>query len=225
VTIILNEISQEGNKKISILEFGCWWWRLINHLNKNFPKTQINYTWVDISAGLIKLAQKDNPQNNFICADITEYIKKTKQESFDYIIWTESFQHIPTLKERFFLMKNFYRILKYDGKIIMTNWWLSNRFIKKYYKNILNSVLKYITSFWKKSPRDVFVPWKSTEHKKELRFYHIFWLNELENLARLSWFIISKIWYIQKDNSVSNERKNARTSLLVASKRIFNPTN
>ena len=220
--IILNEISQNKSKKISILEFWCWWGRFITYLNNNYPKLQINYTWVDISSGLIKLAQKDNPKNNFICADISEYIKKTKQESFDYIIWTESFQHIPTIKERFFLMKVFYRILKYDGKIIMTNRCLSNRFIKRYYKNILNSVLKYIISFGKISPRDIFVPRKSKWHIKEFRFYHMFWLKELENLAILSWFIISDIWYIQKDNSISKERKNARTSLLIASKKVFN---
>jgi len=220
--IILNEICIEKNKKISILEFGCWWWRFINYLNKTNPKAKIDYTWVDISSNLIKLAQKDNPKNHFICADISTYISKIKQEQFDYIIWTESFQHIPTLKERFFLMKIFYKILKYDGKIIMTNRCLSNRFIKKYYKNILKAILEYIISFWKKSPRDIFVPWKSGESKKEFRFYHIFWLQELDNLARLSWFVISKIWYIQKDNSISKERKNARTSLLIASKQIFN---
>lgn len=218
--IILDEISFK--KKISILEFGCWWWRFISYLNNNFPKAQINYTWVDISSNLIKLAQKDNPKNKFICADISEYIKKLKQESFDYIIWTESFQHISTPKERFFLMKIFYRILKYNGKLIMTNRCLSNRFIQKYYKNILNSVFKYIISFWKKSLRDVFVPRESKDHKKEFRFYHMFWLKELENLAKLSWFIISNIWYIQKDNSISQERKNARTSLLIASKEVFN---
>lgn len=222
VEIILNEISESKDKKISILEFWCWWWRFISYLNNKFPKTKVNYTWVDISSNLIKLAQKDNPNNDFICADISEYIKTVKQESFDYIIWTESFQHIPTSKERFFIMKIFYSILKYDGKIIMTNRCLSNRFIKKYYKNILKAILEYIISFWKRSPRDIFVPWKWLESKKESRFYHIFWLKELNNLARLSWFIISKIWYIQKDNSISQERKNARTSLLIASKKVFN---
>ncbi len=220
--IILNEITQEKIKKISILEFWCWWWRFITYLNNKFPKTQINYIWVDLSSSLIKLAKKDNPQNKFICADISEYIKDAKQESFDYIIWTESFQHIPTSKERFFLMKNFYRVLKYDGKIIITNRCLSNRFIKKYIRNIFNAIINYIISFGKKSPRDIFVPRKSTDNKKEYRFYHIFWLKELENLSKLSWFIISKIWYIQKDNNVSRERQNARTSLLILSKKVFN---
>lgn len=226
--IILNEIVQTGNNKISILEFGCWWWRFISYLNTKIPQNKIDYIGVDISSNLIKLAQKDNPKNNFICADISEYIKSVKQESFDYIIWTESFQHIPTLKERFFLMKIFYRILKYDGKVIMTNRCLSNRFIKKYYSKILNAIVQYIISFWKKSPRDIFIPWKSSTEQKaneELRFYHIFGLKELRNLARLSWFIISNIWYIQKNNTISQDRKNARTSLLIASKQIFTSKN
>lgn len=219
--IILKEINLE--KKISILEFWCWWWRFISYVNKHFPKAKIEYTGVDISSCLINLAKKDNPKNNFVCEDISEYVKKLKQESFDYVIGTESFQHIPNTKERFFLMKVFYRILKYDGKLIMTNRCLSNRFIKKYSKSIVNAILQYILSLWKKSIRDILVPWKWEDNKNEFRFYHIFGLKELENIARLSGFIISKIGYIQKNNSISQDRKNARTSLLIASKNIFNP--
>lgn len=220
INLIINEISVE--KKISILEFWCWWWRFIKNLNNSFPNIKINYTWIDISSNLIKIAKKENPRNNFICGDISEYIKNFEQESFDYIIWTESFQHIPSSKERFFLMKNFYRILKYDGKLIITNRCLSNRFIKKYIRNILLSCLKYIISLWTNSPRDILIPRKTEKNKIEFRFYHIFWLNELKNLSKLSWFIISNIWYIQKDNTIWKERKKSRTSILIASKKIFN---
>lgn len=222
IDIILNQISLD--KKVSILEFWCWWWRFISHINQKFPDIKINYIWVDLSSNLIKLAKKDNPKNNFVCEDITTYIKDLKQESFDYIVWTESFQHIPTDKERFFLMKNFYRILKYDWKLIMTNRCLSNWFIKKYYKNILNSMLKYITSFGSKSYKDILVPRKSSIKNKEFRFYHMFWLKELTNLSKLSWFVIENIWYIQKDFSISNDRTNARSSITIASKKIFNST-
>jgi hypothetical protein len=90
-------------------------------------------------------------------------------------------------------MKNFYRILKYDGKLIVSNWSLSHRFLKKFWKEILNAIFKYIVSFGKSSVRDIFVPWKSNKDKVEFRFYHIFSLKELGNLAMLSGFVVNKL--------------------------------
>jgi 2-polyprenyl-3-methyl-5-hydroxy-6-metoxy-1,4-benzoquinol methylase len=84
--IILNEIKKNPKKTISILEFGCGGGRLIKYLNQNLKNKKINYIGVDLSKKLLELAKKDNPKNTFICDDITNYIKKTKQESFDFII-------------------------------------------------------------------------------------------------------------------------------------------
>jgi len=41
---------------------------------------------VDISQKLLEFAKQDNPKNKFVCDDILNYIQKTKQESFDFVI-------------------------------------------------------------------------------------------------------------------------------------------
>lgn len=222
MNIILNEIKKSDTKTISILEFWCWSWRFISQLNKEIPNNKIKYLWVDISKKLLSFAQKDNPKNKFIHSDITEYIKLVKQESFDFIIWTEAFQHIPTSKERFFLMKNFYRVLKYDWKLIITNRSLSKRFIKKYLKNILSSIKKYILSFGKKPRNDIYIPRKNEKTWDLNRFYHIFSLKELLNLSKLSWFIIEKLCYLETWNKESLSANKSKTSILIASKKVFN---
>jgi SAM-dependent methyltransferase len=207
-------------KEVNILEFGCGWWRCINYLDKNLKWIKINYTWVDISDKLLKLAKKDNPKRKFICDDISNFIKDTAQESYDFIIWIASFQHIPSQWERIFLMKHFYRTLKYGWKIIMINRSISKRFIKKYRKTLAISYLKFIISIWKYNRRNLNIPRINWWEKSE-RFYHIFSIWELEILTKEWWFKIDKLTYLDKLWQEISNRKNSNNTLLIWSKEIF----
>ncbi|MCR5412514.1 MAG: class I SAM-dependent methyltransferase [Patescibacteria group bacterium] len=103
---------------------------------------EIEYIGVDLSSELLKFAQKDNPHDTFICNDICKEVLNYEQETFDLIVGTSSFQHIPTQQERSFLIKHFYRILKYEGKFLMLNRTYSDRFVKKYKKQVFLAKLK-----------------------------------------------------------------------------------
>ena len=140
---------------------------------------------VDLSEGLLSYAKKENPKMKFVCEDISEFIVQQKQESFDLIVGTSSFQHIPSFKERLFLMKHFYRLLTYDGKVMMLNRSLSHWFIRKHRKEISKSLGKYLLSFGKKSRRDIMVPW-TNKGKTFKRYYHLFDLTELKKLSDFS---------------------------------------
>lgn len=223
--LLLDELSCIEKKSIKILELGCWWWRFLSLLSKIKDK-KIVYTWVDLSKNLLDIAEKDFKKTNntninasFICDDMINYISKPKQESFDVIVCIASFQHIPNQKERLFLLKNFYRILNYEWKVIMTNRSFSLRFIKKYYKVILKWFIKQLAKYWKFNFKDIEIPWKSnqTTHK---RYYHIFTLKELSTLCKLSWFIKSELCYLNKSWKKSIEIKDAKNTLLVMSKNI-----
>lgn len=217
---IINEIINSQKKEISILEFGCGWWRCIQHIKNNLPLIKINYIWIDLSDELLKYAQKDNPKLKFICDDISNYIKNVKQESFDFIIWIASFQHIPTYGERLFLMKHFYRCLKYWWKIIMTNRAMSKWFIKKYKKEITLSCLKSIYTFWKRSWRDLQIPRKNSGEIK-YRYYHIFSKKELSTLANEWWFLTHTLIYLDKKWKDCTSRQSANNTLLIGTKWIY----
>ena len=217
---ILGEIEKSWKKEINILEFWCGWGRCIKYLEKNLKWIKINYTWVDISNELLKYAKKDNPKHKFICDDISNYITDIPQESYDFIIWIASFQHIPTQWEKLFLMKHFYRTLKYWGKIIMINWSLSKRFLKKFKKTIINSYIKCIITFWKHKRRNLSIPWKNWWETKK-RFYHIFSISELETLAKEWWFLIDKLTYIDKIWQEIADRKKSNNTILIWAKNIF----
>lgn len=224
--IFLNEIKNSWKKKLSILEFGCGSGRLLAHL-ATLKWIQISYTGVDISKNLLNFAKKQmawksaakNISATFVCDDIAHYIKWLKQESFDFVIGIASFQHIPTVKERFFVIKNAYRILKYEGKIIMTNRSFSRWFLRKYQKDFLSSLWKYCISFGKNHWNDIMIPRKN-EKTVDKRFYHIYTLNELKKIVSLSGFILETLGYLNKWNNIS-WRKQSQNSLVIGKKTIF----
>lgn len=230
VDIFLNEIIASEKKTIYILEFGCGSGRLLAHLIP-LKNITINYIGVDISKNLLNFAKKQirgktSPKHikaTFVCDDIAHYLKWLKQESFDFVIGIASFQHIPTNKERFFVIKNVYRILKYEGKLLMTNRSFSRWFLKKYQKDFLHSLRWYVLSFGKKQWNDLMVPWKNGK-TIDKRFYHIYTLAELKKIVSLSGFVIEKIWYLNKWH-ITKSRKESQNSLIIAKKTIFDHDN
>ena len=221
--IILDIITPLFNKgmKIRILEFWCWSWRFATLLNNNF-EWQFDYIGIDLSKELIQYANKDNPNLTFIQWDITKLIWTFEQESFDLIVWTSSFQHIPTAKERSFLMKNFYRILNYDWIILMTNRSLSSWFIKKNWKIVYKARILSRLKLNKNISRDLLVPRTDNTWKIYNRFYHFFSLNELEKLAIFSWLTINNNKFIDEKWDFTENEKTSRSSIFVWSKTPIN---
>jgi ubiquinone/menaquinone biosynthesis C-methylase UbiE len=197
-----------------VLEFGCWSGRFATLLNQSFP-SKFDYVWIDLSDELLSYASKENPNLTFFQWDITKLIKNFEQESFDLIVWTSSFQHIPTNKERSFLMKNFYRLLDYDGMLLMTNRSLSDWFIKRHWKIVMKAK---ILSRFKWNSRDLMVPRTDENWKVYERFYHFFSLKELENLTTFSWLTLKINKFIDGSGQFTDKEKISRSSFLVAAK-------
>ena len=229
--IFVDEIQSNEKKSIKILEFGCGSGRLLKHLSEVKGK-KISYVWIDLSSELLKIAKTSvlqrkqiKPSNKtitaeFVCDDILSGVKKYKQESFDYIIGIASFQHIPTKKDRFYLMKNFYRLLAYDGKLIMTNWSFSSRFLHKFQSEILKAILKYIISRGKKEWNTIMIPWIS-QRQIARRSYHIFTRQELLALHVLSWFMIEKVTYLDTKGKETSQRQQSKNTLTIGQKKVF----
>ena len=204
----------EQKEKVRILDFGCGSGRSATLLNQNFPG-KFDYVGIDLSDELLSYASKENPNLTFFQWDITKLVKNFEQESFDLIVWTSSFQHIPTAKERSFLMKNFYRLLDYDWMLLMTNWSLSDWFVKKNWKIVMKAK---IFSRFKWNSRDLMVPRTDENWKVYERFYHFFSLEELKNLADFAWLTLKANRFIDWDGNFINNEKISRSSFFVANK-------
>ena len=207
----------ENNDKVRVLEFGCGSGRFATLLNQNFPG-KFDYVWIDLSDELLSYASKDNSNLTFFQWDITKLVKNFEQESFDLIVWTSSFQHIPTNKERSFLMKNFYRLLDYDGMLLMTNRSLSKWFVKKNWKIVLKAKILSLLKFNKSSFRDLLVPRTDKNWRVYKRFYHFFSLKELENLTTFSWLTSRINKFIDEKWEFIDNENFSRSSFFVATK-------
>ena len=208
----------KNNDKVRVLEFGCGSGRFATLLNQQFP-WKFDYVWIDLSDELLSYASTANPNLTFFQWDITKLIKNFEQESFDLIVWTSSFQHIPTTKERSFLMKNFYRLLDYDGMLLMTNWSLSKWFVKKHRKAVFKARFMSLIQFdWSKS-RDIMVPWTDNKTWKVYeRFYHFFSLKELQSLSDFAWLSAKLNVFVDQDANFTYNERISRSSFLVATK-------
>jgi ubiquinone/menaquinone biosynthesis C-methylase UbiE len=160
------------------LEIGCGSGRFLSILDQ-VSHLQIQYVGVDLSHQLLSHAKKvaetlpENISCSFICDDITHRITSTEQESFDLVVGIASFHHLPSEKDRIFVLKHIYKLLKYDGQLLLTNWSLSSWVITSYRKPLARSLFCSFLSRGKSSWRDILVPWKSKETVFH-RYYHFF---------------------------------------------------
>ncbi len=190
------------NKDI-VLDFGCGNGRLLDV----FSSKEINYFGLDISSSLLKEAKKrleikkiNNSNIKFI--NIKSLKVPFKDEYFDSVFSIAVLHHVPSRKFRLKILKEFYRVLKPNGKVIITNW---NLWQGKY----LNLIFKYaILKFLGQSQMDfsdIMIPWKN--QKGEIlakRYYHAFTKRELINLILISGFKIEKIGYFGGKNKKAN---------------------
>lgn len=222
-SLFLDQLVASGKKSLKILEFWCGSGRLLAHL-ASLSWITISYTWVDLSEKLLSFAKKSirwatHIKATFVCDDIVNYLPSLSQESFDAVIGVASFQHISTHKQRFFVLKHIYRILRYDGLLMMTNWSFSDRFLKKYRKEFLHALWRYVRSFGQYQRNDIMVP-RTDKHTRAHRFYHIYTLRELSHLVIQSWFVIDTLSYLKKWTLISH-RKDSENSVVIAHKSIF----
>lgn len=114
-------------------------------------------------------------------------------------------------------MKHFYRALKYEGLVVMTNRALSEWFAKKHRKPLLNAIGKYLLTLGKADWRDILVP-RTNKGKTSTRYYHLFNLKELKKLTDFSGFSLKECSYLDKDGNLTPKSREARNSLLIAEK-------
>jgi len=212
---IIEYINTLSQKTVTIVELGCGDWRLYEYLTKETNKT-IKYTGIDIAEKLLAIGKKTYPQANFIHTDMLTFVQQGKQESIDMVISIAAFHHLATTKDRHIVLKNVYRLLKYDGHLIMTNRALSQRFIKKYWRSLYISTSKRIISLGQKDRRDIYIPW----NRQWDRYYHIFSKFQIQKITRQSWFSPIQNCYILANGKLSQEQKHARNIFTICQKSI-----
>jgi len=187
---------KDGDK---ILDIGCGNGRLLSVL----ANKQINYLGVDNSSELIKLAQRNYPNQQFKIGDILQ-LDLIPEKNFDYIFCIAVLQHIPSKKWRLEALKQLKEKIGVEGQIIVSNWnlWANPKHRPLLFKSYWSKILgKNQLDFG-----DIVFPWKNSQGQPvSSRYYHAFTALEIKKMIKLSQLrvankIINKYnyWYILK---------------------------
>lgn len=175
---VLN-FSKSFNKESKILDLGCGNGKNMQYLLRNGHSNVIG---CDISTSFVEICKKK--RLNVIEANIMNL--PYEDNTFDYIICIAVLHHLETEEDRLKGISEMMRILKPDGKILIT----VSSYESPFYKNM------------DMSRQDVLVPWKNS-YGAEIckRFYHFFKQYELDELCKKSNATI-KLSIFEHDNWV-----------------------
>jgi SAM-dependent methyltransferase len=161
-----------------ILDIGCgngrFLWELINifpnQINSN------NYTWADLSSGLLEEARKDYSDFTF------HELNMLNIDSLDYkytdIFFFASFHHLQNIEDRLEVLKKVHSKLEESWKIYMTNWALNSELNSKRYNS---AIIEWSENKYWSLDYNIKI-WEFD------RYYHCFSLEELEYLFKEAWF-------------------------------------
>jgi len=188
---------KDGDK---VLDWGCGHGRLLLLLKDK----KINYIGIDTSPKILKIAKKNFPEYNFKTLDrlslpFSDYL-------FNVICCIAAIHHIPSKSFRLKLLKEFKRVLKKDGFLILTSWYFykgMKKIVSKYmFKWVLNKIFRRETDL---DFKDLFIPWKNEKGKSITnRYFHAFTKRELANLVKKAGFEIKKLEIVKRGKNLAN---------------------
>lgn len=184
-----------------VLDLGCGNGRYYELLKNT------DYIGVDNSEELIEIAKEKYPNAKFQIEDALNL--SFEDNSFDKIYSIAVLHRIPSKEFRLQFFEGARRVLKKEGKLIITVWSLP---IKQYNKKNIFLLFKYtflkIIGLSKLDFRDVLEPWG----KKTEKYYHWFSERELRKLVKKAGF------KIKKSGIIKNKRGTRRNIYLIAEK-------
>lgn len=155
------------NKKIALLDVGCGNGRLYDFLKHE----NVDYLGIDNNRAFLKIAKRKYPKSKFKYADAIRL--PFSKNSFDTVWCIAVLHHLPTKTLRLKACKEICRVLKTNGKLMITVW---NLWQKKYRK------------FINKKTCDALIPWNN----KLNRYYYAFKPAELKSLLENAGFSLVK---------------------------------
>lgn len=192
-----------------ILDIGCGNGILYDAL----AKKSIDYTGLDVSAKLLKLARTRMPAKaKFIKGSILDL--PFQDNSFDWVFAFAVLHHIPSKELQNQAVREIYRVLKPGGKIIISVWNLYSDYAKNRFK--IAEQLKNRPTGWNKN--DLTISWKATAHRVVNRYVYCFTQKSLSAIFRRHSFKKVKIFFQSQSGQTTRDIKMGQNISLSAKK-------
>jgi tRNA (uracil-5-)-methyltransferase TRM9 len=192
--LALKKYANSGDK---ILDLGCGNGRLSELFKK---EDNCNYFGTDFSKELIAIARKKYKNEKFYLANALKLPFLSDQ--FDMVYCLSVFHHIPSSEYRIIFLKEIMRVLKPNGKVVLTVWNLKGK--KNVNVKIVKNSLLGFFGLSKLDKGDIFLSFK-TEGKTVERYIHCFTPEELEKIFAKAGFKICEIGILKRGKKVENE--------------------
>jgi len=200
---------KDVRKGEKILDIGCGNGVLYDALSKK----SIDYTGVDVSSKLLKLAKARMPAKaKLMKGDILDL--PFKDGLFDWVFAFAVLHHIPSEKLQNQAMREMYRVLKPNGKVMVSVWNLYSDYAKKRFK--IAEQLKNRPTGWNKN--DLTIPWKATAPHVVNRYIYRFTQKNLSALLRRQNFKKIKTSLQSQSGQATRDIKNGQIIILRAQK-------
>ena len=155
---------------LKVMDLGCGNGRIYPY----FEKLNADYIGVDQSETLLKIAKEKYPKAILIKGDMMEI--PAENGSIDLLVCLRSFHHLPNAKNRKQCLIEIKRVLKKDGKVIVTVWNLWE----------LKNILYFLKSIFQNGFKHLMIPWG----KDAIRYYYAFTLKEFKKTVSKEGFKI-----------------------------------
>lgn len=201
----LKFIRQLVRENDRVLDFGCGNGRLLQF----FKGKQVEYYGVDVSAELIKIAQKNNIHGKAIFQKISSSPTLPFQPNFFNCVFSIAvFHHLPECHARA-IAKELARVTKENGLLVATVWNLhQTRFLKYRFspRRFLSRIFRS-GKFKGLGRKDILIPFEDSESGKVFeRFHHIFSQKEFSQIFLAAGFQKEKV-FLSRNNLIIIARK------------------
>jgi ubiquinone/menaquinone biosynthesis C-methylase UbiE len=187
----------------NLLDLGCGNGRVIDILKS----IKIEYTGLDISEELIKLAQKKYPRRKFVVGDLLD--TPFGDNEFDYALSLATLHHIPSEELRLRALEEIRRILKPNGTALITVWYFWDD--PKFKKQVDEESSRRTSGKSKLDYGDFLKPWRDSKRNILVeRYFHAWEKTEMKDLLERAGF---------KNIRLSDNSKDKNNNLIVAATR------
>ncbi|MFA6097981.1 MAG: class I SAM-dependent methyltransferase [Patescibacteria group bacterium] len=174
----------------SVLDAGCGNGRLLQMLEQK----NISYTGIDISPRLVAIAKAQHPNQTFLAGDITNL--PFPDNKFNAVFCIATLHHIPGKELREKTIKEFHRVLKKGGCLLMTNW---NLWQPRWWPLHSFFMVKKLIGLNRLDWFDILKPWKNeTGAVVAERYLHAYTQAGLRKLLEKNGFQIARQYYTAK---------------------------